>query len=149
MVVAATASVGDTTAPRANARGERHPGDHGIRHQGDEHRREDDGPDRQDADGLPVGPDVDERGAQRRSVEKGRQEADQHHVRLDVVVGYAGNERGDDADDHQHERSGETEPAGRCGHDGHGDDQRQDLQGLSHRSRQHASPSRDSRWRGE
>ena len=95
--VAATASGGATTAPRAIAADERDahqpPG-----HEPDPGRGEDDQPDRQQPDDVLVRPEVDERGADRRRIQQGRQDAEEDQLRSDLHVRRHGHERDEDPD---------------------------------------------------
>ena len=79
MAVAATASGGATTAPRANAAGERHrqqpPG-----HQAHAERGEDHQPDREQPDRPAVRLEVHQRAADRGGVQQRRQQPDQHDL---------------------------------------------------------------------
>ena len=78
MAVAATASGGATTAPRANAAANGTGSSHQVSRPTPT-RGEDDQPDRQEPDRPAVRPEVDQRGADRRGVQQRRQQADQHH----------------------------------------------------------------------
>ena len=80
-VVAATASGGATTAPRAKPAASEMPGHDPPRQQADGDRRERDQPDRQQRDRAAVGLEVDQGGADRGGVEQRWQQPDEHEVR--------------------------------------------------------------------
>ena len=84
IAVAATASVGLTTAPRAVGERERDAGEDPVHHRADHQRRDDHHHDREPGDQREVAADVDHRQVDRRGVEQRRQNAGQDQLRLDV-----------------------------------------------------------------
>ena len=84
--VAATASGGATTAPRANATAKGTPSIHQVTRPtpggGEQHQ-----PHRQAEDRGPVGAEVHERRADRRGIQQGRQQADEHDLGAQLRLG--------------------------------------------------------------
>ena len=110
MAVAATASGGATTAPSANAAANG-TGSSQPRHQPHAERGEDHQPDREEADGAAVLLEVDQGAADRGGVQQRGQQPHQHHLGGQVHLGDERQERGHHADQRQHQRRGQVEPA--------------------------------------
>ena len=151
--VAATASGGATTAPERDGRREGD-ADEPPGHQPDPGGGEDDEPDGQQPDDVLVGAEVDERGADRRRVEQGRQDAEQDQLRPDRDLGHRRDERHQDADRGQHQWGRGSVAAGQRGDADDDGDHCEEGQGdghdviLSGPPRRPGRPSRPSRRGG-
>ena len=109
--VVATASGGATTAPSANAAANESSGTTQRSTTATTKRGEGHQPDREQGDRAAVAADVDQRRADRRGVQQGRQQADQHQVGVEPVVR---DERQVGADDPDHGQQ-RAAPTGRSG----------------------------------
>ena len=109
--VAATGSVGETTAPRAKATGHVQL-EHVVAHDGDEHHRHEHEPDGRHREGTGVAAerlDVREEG---RRVEQRRQEDEQHEVRVELRLGDAGQDAQHETAEDEHDRVRDADAAG-------------------------------------
>jgi hypothetical protein len=124
MVVAATASGGETMAPKHEGRRPGHRGHHQLQRRADGQRGGHHQADRQQADRADVGLEVAPGGQQRGLVEDRRQHDDQDQLRVEGKLRQLRDQAEQGAADHQGDRVGKLEVA-RQPAQGHGADHQQ------------------------
>ena len=125
MALAASGSVGETIAPRANAAGQVMPVDHRVGDHGHRDRGGQDQPDRGHRDRPGVGPQVAGRGEEAGPVQQRRQEHHQDQLGRQLDAGMPGSEPEHQPAEDEQDRIGHANQPGQDAQPGHGDHQRQ------------------------